>query len=333
MKKKFIITAVLLPMIACLFSCTEDWKDEQYEQTVSFKTSPTTLGVTDIYLRYKSGGEVTYELPLIVSGSTDNKSNLSVQIGIDSDTLATLNVEKYGKRTELYFEQLPEKYYSFPKSVTIQKGTSEALLPITFNFDGIDLAEKYVLPLVILDSPDGNYKVNNHKYYKRALLHIIPFNDFSGVYSGTNLIGSISDESHNSLTQSEYRAYVVNDSTVFFYAGLRDEDFVDRRNYKVFLKFTNKKYRVNQYYCEMYAENPDMNLVVNSQPKYKIESEMDVTKTYLKHIYITISDIDYSFTDFTTIPNYQLSYHMTGSLALQRNLNTLIPDQDQGIEW
>lgn len=331
---KTIVRLFALLMIAVSFaSCNDDWKDEQFSQMVSFKTSPTSLGITDIYVRYKPGGQVEYDLPVIVSGSTANSKNLHVSFAIDTDTLNVLNVDKYGTRSDLYFVQLPEKYYSFPTEIDIPKGTSETVLPITFNFDGIDLAEKYVLPITIVESEGNNYQANPHKYYRKALLHIIPFNDYSGVYSGTNLIGSLEDEAHNSLTQSNYRAYVVNDTTVFFYAGLRDEDFVDRRNYKVYLQFTKDKYRMKEYYCKMYSDNPLIKFKLNGLPKYKVEEEMDPTKTYLKHTYITITDIDYEFTDYTTIPNYELRYHMTGSLALQRDLNTLIPDQDQGIQW
>lgn len=331
---KNIIRLLTLIVITVTFaSCNDDWNEEQFSQMVSFKATPNSLGVTDIYVRYKPGGQVVYELPLIVSGSTDNSRDLNVNISIDEDTLNVLNIDKYGSRSDLYFEMLPKKYYSFPSEVKISAGKNEETLPITFNFDGIDLAEKYVLPITIEQTEGSNYTANPRKYYRKALLHIIPFNDFSGTYSGSNLIGSLDNETNNPLTQSQYRAYVVNDSTIFFYAGLRDEDFVDRRNYKVYLKFTDDQYRMGEYYCEMYSDNPMINLKVNKQPKYKVEEEMDATKTYLKHTYITITDIDYEFTDYTTINNYELKYHMTGSLALQRDLNTLIPDQDQGIQW
>ena len=329
-----IIRLFALVMIAVSFaSCNDDWTDEQFSQMVSFKTNPNSLGVTDIYVRYKPGGQVQYDLPLIVSGSTANSNNLHVSFAIDTDTLDVLNVDKYGSRSDLYYVLLPEKYYSCPSEVEVPKGKSGAVLPITCNFDGIDLAEKCGLPITIVESEGNDYKANPRKYYRKALLHIMPFNDYSGLYSGSNLIGALEDEAHNSLTQTSYRAYVVNDTTVFFYAGLRDEDFVDRRNYKIYMQFTKEKYRMNEYYCKMYCDNPLIKFTVNGQPKYKIEEEMDATKTYLKHIYVTITDIDYEFTDYTTIPNYELKYHMTGSLALQRDLNTLIPDQDQGIKW
>ena len=43
-------------------------------------------------MRYKTAGEVTYELPIIISGSTNNKSDRVVKVAIDPDTLADLNV-------------------------------------------------------------------------------------------------------------------------------------------------------------------------------------------------------------------------------------------------
>ena len=88
-------------------SCNNEWEDEQFAQYVSFKSVPNTLGVTDTYVRYKTAGEVTYELPIIISGSTNNKSDRVVKVAIDPDTLADLNVRKFGGRPELYFKELP----------------------------------------------------------------------------------------------------------------------------------------------------------------------------------------------------------------------------------
>lgn len=331
---KTIIKYILLACIVAGFTaCNDEWKDEQYEQQVSFKTVPNSLGVVNTYLRYKASGEVTYELPLIVSGTTENTKTRTVKVAVDPDTLADLNIRKFGGRPELYFKELPSQYYSFPETVTIPAGEEQGVLPITFNLAGLDQSEKWVLPITIVDDNSGNYKANPRQYYRKAILRITPFNDFSGTYSGTQLMSSLSDDPSQHASRSDQRAFVVDDSTIFFYAGMRDIDYLDRRSYKIYFHFTKERYRMQKYYVDIYTDNPEINLVVNQRACYSVQKEMDAVKTYLQHTYITIENVDYDFTDYTTIPTYPLRYNVAGSLTLQRDLNTLIPDVDQGIQW
>lgn len=94
-------------LVCSVFSaCNDEWKDELYEQMVSFRAPVDGTGVSNIYLRYKEDGKTSYELPVIVSGSTDNARDLDVKIGVDNDTLHTLNVGKYLGRTDLYYKLL-----------------------------------------------------------------------------------------------------------------------------------------------------------------------------------------------------------------------------------
>ena len=67
-------------------------------------------------------------------------------------------------------------------------------------------------------------------------------------------------------------------------------------------------------------------------PYYTIVEENDPVKPYLKHIYITLS-MGYSFEDYTLSPGNRMKYRVEGTLSMQRDLNTLIPDEDQQIEW
>ena len=81
-----------------------EWESEQYVQMVSFKAPVNAQGVTPIYIRYTSRkGKVTYQLPLIVSGSTMNSKDLNVHVGLDLDTLDVLNVEHFGSRKRTPF--------------------------------------------------------------------------------------------------------------------------------------------------------------------------------------------------------------------------------------
>ena len=115
MKKIYYLLLAMTVLIVCA-SCNNEWESEQYVQMVSFKAPVNAQGVTPIYIRYKPEGKVTYQLPLIVSGSTMNSKDLNVHVGLDLDTLDVLNVEHFGSRKELFFKPLENKYYEFPET-------------------------------------------------------------------------------------------------------------------------------------------------------------------------------------------------------------------------
>lgn len=56
-----------------------------------------------------------------------------------------------------------------------------------------------------------------------------------------------------------------------------------------------------------------------------------ITRPYIKHKYVTLR-FTYYFNDITsaTVP---IRYKVTGSLLMERKINTQIPDEDQAIEW
>lgn len=336
MKNKIYMLLLGMTAIVGGISCNNEWEEEQYEHLVSFKAVPDREmeGVSWTYVRYKSDGNVTFELPVIVSGSTPNAQDRTVRIGLDPDTLATLNNEQFGHREELYFKQLESKFYSMPETITIPAGESMVTIPIAFSLSDIDESDKWVLPLQILDDPSGNYQVNPHKHYKKALLRITPFNDYSGVYSGNLYKIFLEGNKNEPLTINEHRAYVVDDETIFFYAGERDADFLDRKNYKVFVRFTDEDIDIQKKKLEIWSDNAENNNFKAGEqvPYYTVEEEWDDTKPYLKHVYITLS-FAYEFDDYTSVPGIRLKYETEGTMAMQRDLNTLIPDEDQQIQW
>jgi hypothetical protein len=329
MKKIYI----LIPLLAALFilcsSCNDEWKDEQYERYISFKAPLNAQGVTQINVRYKSEGKVTYQLPMIVSGSTTNDKNLSVHVAVDSDTLTVLNYERFQLREDLFYKELESKYFTFSETVDVKTGENTSLLDIDFTLNDIDLVEKWVLPLTIVDNPSYGYTANPRKNYKRALLRVIPFNDFSGTYSGTALKVFLKGfETEAAIVKSEIPIYVVDENTVFFYAGTVDENRIDRRNYKIYATFDRQTKRVT-----LTSENPDSEFQVNDEPVYTLVEEMDAVRPYLLNRYISIDKIDYNFTDYSSVPGAKISYTVQGSLTLLRKINTQIPDEDQAIEW
>ena len=48
---------------------------------------------------------------------------------------------------------------------------------------------------------------------------------------------------------------------------------------------------------------------------------------------IIINSIDYDFADYTSSVRNKFYYNISGTLTLQRTINTQIPDEDQAIQW
>lgn len=299
----------------------------------SFKANVNAQGVTTTYVRYKPGGVVKYDLPMILSGSTMNNRSLNIHVALDPDTLARLNKEVYGHREELYFQQLESKYYNMPETVEIPAGECTAVLPIEFTLDAdLDQADKWVLPLQIVDDPSLGYQANPRKHYRRAMLRLLPFNDYSGTYDASQYLVYIDTDKNNPFTVASQRAFVVDERTVFIYAGTRDIDFLDRKLYKVFIRFPEKGDDTKR--LEVWSDNPEINLTPDPEypANFVMYDEMDELKPYLKKIFITVN-LKYTYEDYTTIPGKRIKYSVEGSLSMQRDLNTLIPDEDQQVQW
>ena len=330
--KKILYRLLLVPAVLMLYcSCNDEWKDEQYERYISFKAPLDSKGVTRINVRYKADGITTYQLPVIVSGSTTNDKDITVHVAVDPDTLIALNTERFQSRTDLYYKQLEEQFYSIPETTQIKAGENTALLNIDLSLENIDLVEKWVLPLTIVSNPSYDYLVHPRKHYRKAMLRVVPFNDYSGLYSATSLRSYLQgEEDKDAIVKSEIDVYAVDEDEVFFYAGTIDEDRRDRSNYKISAKFDTV---TNTVALSADPGNVDLDFQVHGTPKLAIEETMDVVRPYLLHRYVTISDIDYNFTDYTSVPGAGIRYTVRGSIILERKINTQIPDEDQAIEW
>lgn len=53
--KNYIISSLLGLCVLCS-SCNDEWKDELYTEMISFKATPGSNGVHDIYMRYQPDG-------------------------------------------------------------------------------------------------------------------------------------------------------------------------------------------------------------------------------------------------------------------------------------
>lgn len=331
MRKLYVYLIILVATALCS-SCNNEWEDEQYESYISFKAPVNAdTGVTDVYVRYKEDGKVTYRLPVIVSGSNTNQKDMDIHVAVDLDTLNTLNRERFSTREELWYEALEENKFEFPEVVHIPAGSNVALLDVDFKLNNLNMVNKWVLPLTIVDNASYNYQSHPRKNYAKALLKIIPFNDYSGSYSTTTMEVYIKNQDGSfdkkPLTTNTRTAYVVDDNTIFFYAGLMGEELEQRETYKICMHFDEENMTVDitaPHKEEIYFKN-------NVIPNYSVAEIMDSTRPYLMHRYVSFT-IDYDFADVTSAPE-PIYYKVQGTMMLERNFNKQIPDEDQQIEW
>ena len=323
-----------LCMLLLITSCNDEWKDEQYRQYISFKApiKDKDNGVTPIYVRYNPDGKVRYQLPVIVSGSTTNEQDIDVHVALYEDTLEILNRERFSGRTDLWYTLLEEDKYEFPEIVHIPAGTCVEQLNIDFDLRGINMTDKWVLPLTIVDDASYNYQGHPRKNYAKALLRVIPFNDYSGSYSTSTMevyIRNANGSTDNKpMVTNNRTAYVVDNNTIFFYAGLMSEDLSrdERELYKIYIRFNEDKS------LSMWADDEEkIGFKLYGTPAYSVAETMDATRPYLKHRYVSFT-IEYDFKDVTS-RNQEVLYKVKGTMLLERNLNTQIPDEDQQIEW
>ncbi len=333
--KKIYIYTLIFALTTVLGACNDEWTDELYSQMVSFKAPiSTSSGVSDIYLRYTENGEVEYNLPIIVSGSTASDKDIQVKIEVDNDTLDILNYGKYQYRTDLFYKQLPDQFFELSSStVLIPKGSHIANYKVKFKFENLDLVERWVLPLKIKDDP--TYKANYRKGWRKALLYIKPFNNYSGNYSATAMNVYFDGENSGPAVMSTKTGWVVDESTIFMYAGLIDENAEDRAKYKIIVKFeegVENQDGSKSGNLTVTATNNEINFELLDQPTYEISKTVDATLPYLIRKYCTIK-IKYKYDDITSIPATPIRFRAQGSMTLERQINTLIPDEDQAIEW
>ena len=326
MKTKYIILAFMAALFT-FTSCNDEWTDEQYAQYISFKAPINNGGVSQIFVKYKEAGKLTYQLPVIVSVSTMLSTPLNVHIGLDKDTLDVLNVERFHSRDDLFYQLLKPENYEIPDyTVNIPAGECVGLLNIDFKLENLDMVDKWVLPLTILEDPDHTYQPNMRKHYRKALLYVTPFNDYSGNYSTTTTSVYFREGSSDPMVVNNRTAYVVDDNTIFFYAGVTDEKRKDRRAFKIFVKFNEDGT------LTLDQEDPQLNLKVIGTPTYDIEETTDVDQPYLIHRYVTLN-LEYEYDDTLEVPDYTVKYRAKGIMTMERKINTQIPDEDQAIEW
>lgn len=312
----FILSGLLLGL-----GCTKEWTRELYVKEVSFVKS----GVVRLNAMYKSqGGVVTVKVPVVLSGSTGNREDIQVTIALDRDTLNNLNFDRFRLREDLYFHELPEANYSFKSmTTTIPAGSLQGFFELDLKLEDLDLINKYILPVKIVSTSKDN--VSARRWFSKSLMQIIPFNDYSGRYSNAGLIWNrdVPQNNQTALATPYRTAWVVDEHTVFFFAGNIDEEAYDRKKYKIIA-----------------ALNPDSTVTLSapdaainfSQQRgtYSISKRKDEVQPYLEKTYITLN-LEYWYSDITN-PAFPINYRFVGPLTLERVRNTQIPDEDQQVQ-
>lgn len=324
---KSLHNSILLQLLLLSFgvvSCNKEWEGELYDHSVSFVKN----GITDIRVKYNEDGKVSYRLPIIVSGSTHNASNMLVNIALDSDSLADANHKRFNTREDLYFLELEKKHYDIPKTVEIKAGEDLGYMDIHFDLIGINMVRNHVLPLTIIEGE--GYVPNYRKHFRKALLNVIPYNDYSGTYAATN--ANVSDGSGSILTTENRNARVVDANTVFFYAGITQEDLPNREDYKIHMEFipadeTNKDIGT----IKLTAPNPSIDFKDGGNGTYLVTRMKDEILPYMEHIYVTVN-LQYSYKEKIS-DDYSITYTVDGSMSMKRSRNTTIPDEDQAWQW
>ncbi|WP_173002921.1 DUF4973 domain-containing protein [Chitinophaga sp. SYP-B3965] len=310
-----------LCLLIVISACNKEWEEELFTKYVAFGKN----GVVQVYVKYKEqGGNIPLKIPVVLSGSTTNNTDISISIALDKDTLTNLNFDRFRLREDLYFKELPAEYYSFKTlTATIPKGSNTGYVTVDLKLDGIDLVNKYILPLEIVSS--SAYTPSILKHYKKSLITIIPFNDFSGRYS---VAGAVWDRTKNengqtALTTPYRNTWVVNEKAVFFYAGVTEEEAVDRAGYKISATF-NADSTVT-----LTSGNPAIHFV-QQKGTYTVSKRMDEVQPYLEKTYTTVY-LEYHYDDITN-PAFPLKYRFAGSMVLEKVKNIQIPEEEQQVQ-
>ena len=235
-----------------------------------------------------------------VNGTTANKKNITLTLGVDPDTLNSYNFDKYKNDTVAYYSLLPSDCYSFDKpSYTIPAGQVNSSAVCMIDLEKLrqhGIYDEYVLPLQITSSqgePVGP------SAYTKALYLISLENEYSGTYSGNGNMKQIGT-SYTTQVQGKH-LYAISNDQCYIYAGNVDRSTEGGKRFLVNLRFND------DMTVTMAAVHPEIKLKpISGTYKYKFtENTSDsrklirMTTIELKYEYHDVSDIyqdvDYSY--------------------------------------
>lgn len=80
------------------------------------------------------------------------------------------------------------------------------------------------------------------------------------------------------------------------------------------------------------ADNPALEFEVIGNPTYEIKEELDVDRPHIIKRLFTLT-MEYRYKDSVSSENMVFPYRCEGTMLMQRNVSTLVPDEDQAIYW
>ncbi len=80
------------------------------------------------------------------------------------------------------------------------------------------------------------------------------------------------------------------------------------------------------------ADNPDIKFQVIGNPTYVIKEERDKDRPHVVKRFFTLT-MEYRYEDYTSSSSLKFPYRCNGTMLLQRDITTLVPDEDQAILW
>lgn len=216
MKKLILVySSCLLLLTLAATSCDDSLADELFR-----KYSYITHNGWQEY-KLEVADDNTARLPIYfgVNGTSGNGNDIVVQIGLDPDTLAGYNKEKFKNQTNLYYKVLPESCYSFDaEQYTIPQGELKTGASILIDLNKIrevgSLYNDYVLPLEITSSVGEPKGV---KKYTTVLAHVGFINDFSGNYVGKGVVTQKGTSYKTEVTNCQL--YAINNETCYVFVG------------------------------------------------------------------------------------------------------------------
>jgi hypothetical protein len=157
-------------------------------------------------------------------------------------------------------------------------------------------------------------------------MQIIPFNEYSNRYSNAGIIWNrdVPQNNQTALTTPHRTAFVVDEKTVFFFAGNMDEEAYDRARYKIMARFNADS--------TVTLTSADTAIKFSQQAgTYSISKKMDEVQPYLERTYITMN-LEYWYSDITNLA-FPINYRYVGPLTLEKVRNIQIPEEDQQVQF
>lgn len=308
---KYLHTALLLLTSWLIVSCNDELEEELFHKFSYI----THSGWQDYKLEVNDDNTAILPIYFGVNGTSGNEQNIQISIGLDTDTLAAYNKEKYKNQENLYYQLLPEGTYSFDaESYTIPKGDLKAGAYITLDLNKIkeigSLYNDYVLPLQILSSvgePMGPSK------YTKVLAHIQFENDFSGSYTGKGVVTQKNTSYTTEVTSTEL--FAINNTTCYMFVG--EKTRTNTEDYLHYVIELTKDPVTEQLSVRAGDHTDGLNFVIKSaiiERKYNMN--YNDNRYYTE---VTTIKIQYEYTDSTN-PVDKLEMSFDGSFSMSRDV-------------